>query len=311
MKRFYIFIILIIIIIVVVSTVAFFDKNDDIVKSDEYADTEETKISLQKINNIEEYYILKSCNLKYYYSITSYNSSTLQDDKDYYLQNVYNLIDKEYLESKNILINDILPLMTYKDDFDLNIENILVARNKDNNMYIYFVKGNLRNLKSNEHNYFSMIVKQDDINKTFNLLPTEYIDDKSVFELKEDEKVEIQFPDKIENQVNNIFGAYNARFQDYLEDILNQIKEDFNYNQERAYELLDLNCKMTKYRNIHDFKEFIKSNKNEIFLLNSDNCIFDAQSDTNIYTFYFDKSDLKIQVNVKNVIEYTYKIIEE
>ena len=88
MKRFYIFIILIIIIIVVVSTVAFFDKNDDIVKSDEYADTEETKISLQKINNIEEYYILKSCILKYYYSITSYNSSTLQDDKDYYLQNV-------------------------------------------------------------------------------------------------------------------------------------------------------------------------------------------------------------------------------
>ena len=150
MKRFYIFIILIIIIIVVVSTVAFFNKNDDIAKSEEYIDTEETKIPLQKVNNIEEYYILKSCILKYYYSITSYNSSVLQEDKDYYLQNVYNLIDKEYLESKNIFVNDILPLMTYKDDFDLNIEDILVAKNEDNNMYIFFVEGNLRNLKSNE-----------------------------------------------------------------------------------------------------------------------------------------------------------------
>ena len=309
MKRFYIFIILVIIIIVVVSIIAFFNKNDDIVKSDEYADTEETKISLQKINNIEEYYILKSCILKYYYSITSYNSSVLQEDKDYYLQNVYNLIDKEYLESKNIFVNDILPLMTYKDDFDLNIEDILVAKNEDNNMYIFFVEGNLRNLKSNEHNRFSMIVKQDDINKTFNLLPTEYIDDKNIFKLKEGERIEIQFPDKIENQLNNIFGAYNAKFQDYLEDILNQIKEDFDYNQERAYKLLDSSCKITKYRNIYEFKEFINSNKNEIFLLNSDNCIFDAQSDTNIYTFYSEKSNLKIQVNVKNVIEYTYKII--
>lgn len=309
MKRFYIFIILIIIIIVVVSTVAFFNKNDDIAKSEEYIDTEETKIPLQKVNNIEEYYILKSCILKYYYSITSYNSSVLQEDKDYYLQNVYNLIDKEYLESKNIFVNDILPLMTYKDDFDLNIEDILVAKNEDNNMYIFFVEGNLRNLKSNEHNRFSMIVKQDDINKTFNLLPTEYIDDKNIFKLKEGERIEIQFPDKIENQLNNIFGAYNAKFQDYLEDILNQIKEDFDYNQERAYKLLDSSCKITKYRNIYEFKEFINSNKNEIFLLNSDNCIFDAQSDTNIYTFYSEKSNLKIQVNVKNVIEYTYKII--
>ena len=309
MKRFYIFIILIIIIIVVVSTVAFFNKNDDIAKSEEYIDTEETKIPLQKVNNIEEYYILKSCILKYYYSITSYNSSVLQEDKDYYLQNVYNLIDKEYLESKNIFVNDILPLMTYKDDFDLNIEDILVAKNEDNNMYIFFVEGNLRNLKSNEHNRFSMMVKQDDINKTFNLLPTEYIDDKNIFKLKEGERIEIQFPDKIENQLNNIFGAYNAKFQDYLEDILNQIKEDFDYNQERAYKLLDSSCKITKYRNIYEFKEFINSNKNEIFLLNSDNCIFDAQSDTNIYTFYSEKSNLKIQVNVKNVIEYTYKII--
>lgn len=310
MKRAVIIIILILIIIAIVCTVVFLNRNDNIEKSENVLNIEETKISLQKINNIEEYYILKSCVFKYYYNITNYNSSSLQEDKEYYLQNVYNLIDKEYLESKNIVINDILPLMIYRDDFDLNIEDILRVKNEDESMYVYFVKGNLRSLKTNEYIYFYMIVKQDKINKTFSLLPTEYIEDKSIFDLKEGQKIEINFPEKIENKVNNIFGAYNARFQDYLEDILNQIKEDFNYNQERAYELLDSKQKIMEYKNIDEFKEFIISNKNEINSLNSSNCTFDSKSNINIYTFSSENYNLKIQVYVKNVINYTYKIIK-
>lgn len=307
MKKIIVFVIL---ITTVIGTIIFIYKNNYVINSEYLSETGQSKAVLKKINSIEEYYILKSCISKYYFSIVNYNSSNLQEDRYYYLQNIYNLIDNEYLVSKNIGINDILSLVNYKDNFDLNIEHILVAKNNDYSIYIFFVKGNLRSIDSNDHQPFYMIVKQDEINKTFSILPYEYIEDKNLLDLKEGQKIEIQFPEKIEKNNINIFGVYNAKFEYYVEDILRQIKEDLTYNQDRAYELLDPSLKITKYRNIEEFKDFIKSKQEDIFLLNADNCTFDFQFNKNIYIFSSNNSNFKIQVSVKNVIDYTYKIIE-
>ena len=271
---------------------------------------DKNKYKIEKISNIEDYYILKSCITKYFLITSGYFNTDSQNDKKIYIQNMYSILDNNCLNMYNITENDIVNLMFNSDKYYINIEDIIFFREKDRNFYAYLVRIDLRDMETNEINIFDMLVLQDRNTNSFSILPNKYIGELNYNNLKHSNTVTFKFPEKIDRNEFNMFGSYQFNMSDYANELIYQLKEFLLYNPQIAYEKLDDDLKKKKFRTYEKFCKYITDNYDGIYELASDNYTMEYKDKYSIYVFNSNNdNNFAVEIITQDVMEYKYKIL--
>lgn len=266
--------------------------------------------TIEKISNVEDYYILKSCITKYFLITSGYFNTDNQNDKKLYIQNMYSILGDSCLNN-NITENDIVNLMFNSDKYYINIEDIIFFRDSYRNIYAYLVRIDLRDIETNEIIFFDMLVLQDRNTNSFSILPNKYIIDLDYNSLKYSNKVFFKFPEKIDRNEFNMFGKYQFDMSDYANELICQLKEFLLYNPQKAYELLNDDLKNKNFKTYEKFCEYITDNYDSIYELTSDNYTMEYKDKYSIYKFNSNKNiNFSVELITKDAMEYKYKILQ-
>ena len=179
-----------------------------------------TKGKIQKVSNIGEYNLVKSCLQKFYiYYFENYDLKPVDEllyffDENYLLRNDINMSNfkskvKKLENRKNVEIY----YLNYLTNYD--------------NVNAYFVKGLLRNVSTNTSEEFEHIVYIDLINNSFSI-DIENNLGKDFAMLKEGDEIELDIP-KYVSAYENVFGAAAAEYIYYSFDIAFFVGAEIHY----------------------------------------------------------------------------------
>ena len=134
--------------------------------------------------------MVKSCVDKFYaYYESLYNSQgdsiiideeaqkSLDKQKEENKNAVYSMLDDTYIDYKNITLDNLTSKISKIDPLYVSVTEMYELQ-KDENMYVYFVYGNIRDQKTSNISKFSMIVKIDMRNRAFKVLLQDYVNEK-------------------------------------------------------------------------------------------------------------------------------------
>ena len=163
-----------------------------------------TKGKIQKVSNIGEYNLVKSCLQKFYiYYFENYDLKPVDEllyffDENYLLRNDINMSNfkskvKKLENRKNVEIY----YLNYLTNYD--------------NVNAYFVKGLLRNVSTNTSEEFEHIVYIDLINNSFSI-DIENNLGKDFAMLKEGDEIKLDIP-KYVSAYENVFGKIKSTYE--------------------------------------------------------------------------------------------------
>lgn len=284
------------------------EKNEFSNTSDDMIILEEgwTENEVYKLESITDYYTVRNCIIKYYsyyYSLYDENSEL---SKTEVLNNLYSLLDKKYIEKNNITLDNIEKKFNTKiNDVDVNLEKILYITNNDN-MFIFFVSGNTRDLITNEFNDFSMIISLDVENETFSIFLEDYFDEFN--NIEEGEVIKFNFSDEIGLNNVNKFKFYEYSFNEYVGDMFEEIRNYILYNPEKAYDILN---KDNEFGNYNEFKKFINDNYKELFTMTFDSYILQYKDDSVLYNCKDKYNNFNVLIYANYPCDITFNIIKK
>ena len=151
------------------------------------APNQEQGKTLTPVENREDYYTVKDSIGKYYsyYSIlfnagsyyaTEDEQIITQAEKDN-AQILYNMLDTEYITEKGITVDNLKSNLTEISQVTPYINNMYIIP-ETNNIDTYVVEGKIKETIEDAGQDFEVIVKLDTMNKTFSVMPQEYVIEK-------------------------------------------------------------------------------------------------------------------------------------
>lgn len=218
----------------------------------------EVEYSIKRITNRSNYYIIKNCIDKFYI----YYSTIQNYGKNGKTEEIYNMLDEEYIKYKEITQENILSKLRGVSSSKVNIIEMYVSEQSEN-ISVYFVYGTLRNKKTNEISEYSIMVKIDKNNKTFSIFLEDYIEEK-YSNISIGENIQFNNLDEIEPNENNTYSYEPVTENAYIEDIVQLFKENILYDKQRSYESLDEEYRTKRFPTFADFEKYIKDNIREI-----------------------------------------------
>ena len=237
--------ILLFIIIVIMILIMVILSNKENKENREYLSTQGDNEITGKRNVFEvksktTYFSVERCIKKYYENLDNNLNKAL-----------YNILDKNYIKSKNINEENILNILEYKKDMKYSISEMYYI--EANSQIPYYVKGKLFNNNSTEDIFFNVIL--DLKNETF-----------SVNLCGEEEyKNSINgFNDYVENPIDkNEYNNLNfimlsdeeivkKYFYDYIENVV--------YYPTFAYRTLNETYSKKRFENYNEYKDYLKLN---------------------------------------------------
>lgn len=222
---------------------------------------------IHAVTTKNDFYTVKNCVEKFYtyYSLIydneimteELNENTNNQEND--AESIYNMLDKDYINFKQITEDNILTkLPEIKTNVVININEMYVSE-KTNNISIYLVKGVLREKKTGELSDFQIMLKLDLSQRTFTIILQDYIDEKYKG-LKVGDELNINIPTQIEKNDYNRYDYIIISEEEHVTNIFNKYKEEILYNVELAYNHLDVEYRTKRFKNIEDFKTYVKNN---------------------------------------------------
>ncbi|MGN1300670.1 MAG: hypothetical protein ACI4VC_04945 [Clostridia bacterium] len=271
-----ILILLIIVVVVIIVIVAIIINNNNkedkkyTLQKDVGLDAYEKEIDtkLQAVTNRTDFYVVKDCIGKYY----SYYSIVF-NAKDYYGTDdetvigkaeeenskvLYNMLDKEYTHYENITTSNIKSKLKKIENVSVEItEMYIVPKTKYVNVYV--VKGNLKENTTNI-DQFQVITKVDFANRTFSILPEEYVEEKYGV-LTEGRDIDMNVSDSIEQNNNNTYQYPTVTDETYVKDLFSNFRNKLLYDATAAYNYLDEEYRDKKFGTIEQFNKYNEENK--------------------------------------------------
>lgn len=273
-KKNVLMLIIILLLLLLITTVMMLN----LLKKNSIQATKENKIiidnkidkTLKNIYNRNDYYIVQNCVNKFYlYNALMYDDSEsmlskeeAENQKKSIGKELYNMLDTEYTELKNITKENISSKLSKINSSKVYITKMYESEQSES-LSIYFVFGELRDKKTNNLSDFSMMIKQDRNNKTFSILLEDYIKEK-YNDIKVGEIVEIDNFVKIEANESNKYIYKSIDEETYINDMFNSIRDNMLYNPQVAYERLDEEYKSKRFPTFEMFKKYIDDNFSEI-----------------------------------------------
>ena len=273
----YIMILLIILVIAIVILINFLRKLDNTslfkiedIEEEEMIVEDEIKKELQPVENRMDYYTVKEIVNKYYsyykiiYNMEEYypmdDQETIKESEKTNINVLYNLLDEEYIQAKEVTIDNLKTKLIGIKNSTLDITNIYVCE-KTEEINVYLVKGMLREVKTKNIRNVQLIVKLDIKNKTFCIMPQEYLEEKynNLAIGKEIENISL---DSIKENKNNTFKFKATKEDIYIKDLFNQVKGQMEISIELIYNKLDEEYREKYFGTLSEFEDYI-NNKNE------------------------------------------------
>ena len=224
--------------------------------------------TVQPVKVRSNYYIAKDCVSRFYSYYMSASDTSIYEGadqsliKEAQLDNVkalMNMLDEEYINKEGITANNLLTKLGKVNNSTIEITSEYVCE-KSNNMFVYFVTGNLINTKSSNVSQFYVVVKVDATNRTFTIIPNEYAR-KNYNNLKIGGVININVPESIKENDNNTYIFKSVSDNEYIEDLFNQYKLEMIYSPQTVYNKLDSEYKSKKFDNLEQFKQYAKNNE--------------------------------------------------
>jgi len=250
---------IIIVLILIIICISMLIKNMNIKKeieynlsTDELIIQEEISKLLENVTIRNEYYIVKRCVESFYF----YYSSMQEDNQSSFA--LYNMLDKQYINYKNITKENIITQLPKIEESIINIEDMYVSE-QSTYISVYFVKGYLRNKQNSNVTQFNLLVKIDATNGTFSIQLEDYITEVYGI-LNLGSTLELRTLENIELNDNNSYQYKHISEDIYTEDLFNKFKEEIIYNSEIVYNQLDEEYKKVRFGSIENFKNYAKNN---------------------------------------------------
>ncbi len=280
LKRAILFIIILIIVIIsIILCIIHFNKGevlyniDEEGTSDEEANYIDTKI--QFVDSRNDYYAVKQCVEKFYmyygyiFDEDTVNESVSNVDgyddgnnsiysKEECINNVYEMLDKDYINYKNITLENLVQKIENIKTSDVDINEMYVSQ-KNVNVSVYIVKGRLKENTTDEMSDFKLMVKLDAVNKTFTVFLGDYIDEK-FSDIKIGDEINIIVDDSIEKNEINIYDYKNITDENYVRGLLLKYQNEVLFDEETAYNNLDEEYREKRFGSLDNFKEYAKNN---------------------------------------------------
>ena len=247
------------------------------------------------IYNLEStsiYNTLKNCIRKYYYScynIQNGNDNTKLEE----IKKIYLLLDEKYKKEYDIKIEKIEEIVKKEKytQVDIILNKVLFV--KHNDIYSYFIYGDLRDLISNEYKNINFIICFDTKNETYSIFLEDYINDNKYDNIKKGDSIEWNFSNAICYNEKNKFEYLEYIQDEYVYDIYNDIRNYILYYPEKAYKLL--NNKINFY-NYNKFNDFITKNRKEIFIMDLASYSSEYKNGENIYICRDSKNKFELKI---------------
>ena len=169
--------------------------------------------NIKRVDIRNNYYAVKTCINKFYIYYSSIfniedveNTESIANRKNKSINIVYQMLDEEYLSYYNITEENLINHLKEIEEMTIHIRDMYVTQ-RDENIGIYFVNGQLINSSRTQSVDFSIMVKMDMLNHTFSILLDDYV--------KENYNVENKYLQRMNNffeinDTNNCERIYNA-----------------------------------------------------------------------------------------------------
>lgn len=226
---------------------------------------------LTPVESREDYYIVKDNIGKYYsyYSIlfnarnyyaTEDTQIISQAEKDN-AQILYNMLDTEYITAKGITADNLKTNLTEIGQVTAYINNMYVIPETDN-IDVYVVSGELKETVNATGTDFELIVKLDKTNKTFSVMPQEYVTE-LYGNIVEGQSLDITVEQSIAINANNTYTEREITEETYLKDLFAEIRTELLNDYEEAYNHLDEEYRTQKFATLEEFSNFASGKAEE------------------------------------------------
>ena len=255
---------------------------------------QEKQASLTPVKSREDFYTIKESIGKYYsyYSIL-FNASTYYATEDEQViaqaekdngQILYNMLDSTYITSKGITVDTLKANLTKIGQVTPYITGMYLVPNTGN-LSTYVIEGKIKESVEDTGTNFEIIVKLDKSNKTFSIMPQEYIVEKYGTIIKEqntDINTQTDFqadnmlidqtildeiiqntPQAITPNANNTYTEPTITEETYVKDLFAEIRNELLNDSELAYSHLDEEYRTKKFATQEAFNSFVESKKAE------------------------------------------------
>ena len=235
------------------------------------APNQEQGKTLTPVENREDYYTVKDSIGKYYsyYSIlfnagnyyaTEDEQIITQAEKDN-AQILYNMLDAEYITAKGITADNLKSNLTEIGQVTPYINNMYIIP-ETNNIDTYVVEGKIKETIEDAGQDFEVIVKLDTMNKTFSVMPQEYVIEK-YGNIVEEQNLDINAEQNIAQNTNNTYTEREITEETYLKDLFAEIRNELLNDYEAAYNHLDEEYRTQKFATLEEFSNFASGKAEE------------------------------------------------
>ena len=222
--------------------------------------------TLEEVNTRNNFYIAKSCVEKFYqYLMNPSNSGEFivdvegeEEELNTRKQAILDILDPRYIQYKNITQDNLFEQIQTIEDSTVSIENMYVSE-KDRNMAAYIVLGSLRNNMTNEKTDFEILVEVDMLNRTFNIIMQDYIEE-HIGSINIGQELPLEVGTSIEKNTYNTFSYQNVSEETYITDIFNDFKSNMMYDHEKAFTDLNEDYKNKRFTNYEEFNTYAQNN---------------------------------------------------
>ena len=227
--------------------------------------------TLTPVESREDFYVVKDNVGKYYsyYSIL-FNASSYYATEDEQIisqaetdnaQILYNMLDTEYITAKGITADNLKTNLTEIGQVTAYINNMYVIP-ETNNIDVYVVSGELKETVNATGTDFELIVKLDKTNKTFSVMPQEYVTE-LYGNIVEGQSLDITVEQSIAINANNTYTEREITEETYLKDLFAEIRNELLNDYEEAYNHLDEEYRTQKFATLEDFSNFASGKAEE------------------------------------------------
>lgn len=231
----------------------------------------ETDTIVSQVTNRVDYYTVKSCIGKYYadYSILfnpeiyyiGFSEERVKQEQVDNTQAIYDMLDSQYITEKGITIDNLGTNLKEIEVITPYITNMYVNHRTDN-MDIYVIDGTIKTDITEAGEEFQIILKLDILNKTFSIMPSEYVEEK-YGNILEGQNLDIELTDSIEKNNNNQFVYRTITEEDYMKDLFAELKNELLYDHEKAYNHLNEEYRNKKFATLEKFNNWATSKEEE------------------------------------------------
>lgn len=323
-KKYFIIASVVVLIILIAIIIVNNNRKKGATHSDELKDemidyvVENNKV-LRKISDFSNLGSIKTCVQIYYQSLILTNQENneyalmSEGDSEYYKNKLYNILSDDYIE-KNKITKDSLHYDKLVKDFYVEILSLYKVSEFEGDEYssfgnvdLYIVNGIMRNEGDKSSEAFSMALATDNVNRTFKVWPSDYVEISKYTDLKAGDKVDFEIPKEIEANDYNKFSTNFTSNDDLARMEFNTVVDLIAYDTEKAYELLSETGKAA-FGSLSELEQFRDENKSKLLTMSYDTNTLKVEDGVLTLDCYDSSYTFKISIVFDEFSSFTYSI---